>query len=75
MIEWIAFIISITGAFFFITGKSKHVPYALLFAVIGSCLWLLYGINNNIISIALTNLVFIIVEGIALYKWSTKNKS
>lgn len=75
MIDIFAMITSLLGATLMATGKPSLIPATMVFYIIGSILWISVGITMGMVSLIITNIVFIILEVLALFKWIEYNKS
>ncbi len=74
MIDMIAPIASLSAAFLMSRGNVRLIPYAYILYILGSILWILVGIHASLNSLVFTNVCFILLEVVALYKWVCYNK-
>jgi hypothetical protein len=75
MIDYVAAVLGIIGSILLARGSQHLVKYSFVFYWIASSLWIIYGVTNEIYSLVLVNVVFIVVESMGAYRWYLKDNA
>jgi len=66
--DWIAMIIGILGSLFLASGQDKHILTTLILYATASACWVVFGLMEGPITIAISGAGFFAIEAVGIYK-------
>ena len=70
--EWAAMVLSMVGVVLYLKPTPRLVVISLACYAISSLLWALVGFNIGMLPLIISNILFVIIETYACYKWYVK---